>query len=81
MKKIFKLLTLIYFYCAMSLQAAEFESNVAISSDYIWRGMTQTNEEPAVSGGFDIAGDNGLYFGTWASNVEFGDDAALELDW
>ena len=65
----------------MSLQAAEFESNVALSSDYIWRGMTQTAEEPAISGGFDIAGESGLYFGTWASNVEFGDGAALELDW
>ena len=64
-----------------SLQAAEFESNVAIANDYVWRGMTQTSEEPAISGGFDIAGDNGLYFGTWASNVEFGDGAALELDW
>ena len=64
-----------------TLQAAEFESNVAISSDYVWRGMTQTSEEPAISGGFDIAGENGLYFGTWASNVEFGDGAALELDW
>ena len=63
------------------LQAAEFESNVAMSSDYVWRGMTQTSEEPAISGGFDIAGENGLYFGTWASNVEFGDGAALELDW
>ena len=63
------------------LQAAEFESNVAMSSAYVWRGMTQTSEEPAISGGFDIAGENGLYFGTWASNVEFGDGAALELDW
>ena len=63
------------------LQAAEFESNVAMSSDYVGRGMTQTSEEPAISGGFDIAGENGLYFGTWASNVEFGDGAALELDW
>jgi uncharacterized protein (TIGR02001 family) len=65
----------------ISLQAAEFESNVALSNDYIWRGMTQTSEEAAISGGFDIAGDNGLYFGTWASNVEFGDNAATELDW
>ena len=26
-----------------TLQAAEFESNVALSSDYVWRGMTQTS--------------------------------------
>jgi len=64
-----------------AIQAAEFESNIALSNDYVWRGMTQTSEEAAISGGFDISSENGLYFGTWASNVEFGDNAALELDW
>ena len=81
MKNIFKFGAIAFFSSAITLQAAEFESNVAMSSDYIWRGQTQSAEEPAISGGFDIAGDNGLYFGTWASNVEFGDGAALELDW
>ena len=56
---------------------AAVSANVAFASDYVWRGMTQTAEEPAISGGFDIAGESGLYFGTWASNVEFGDGAAL----
>jgi uncharacterized protein (TIGR02001 family) len=64
-----------------SISSAEFEGNVALSNDYIWRGMTQTSEETAISGGFDIANENGVYFGTWASNVEFGDNAATELDW
>lgn len=81
MKNLLKIGAIAIFSSAMSLQSAEFESNVAMSSDYVWRGMTQTAEEPAISGGFDIAGENGLYFGTWASNVEFGDGAALELDW
>ncbi len=81
MKNLLKTGVIAVFSVVMSLQAAEFESNVALSSDYIWRGMTQTAEEPAISGGFDIAGESGLYFGTWASNVEFGDGAALELDW
>jgi len=81
MKNLLKTGVIALFSGVMSLQAAEFESNVALSSDYIWRGMTQTAEEPAISGGFDIAGESGLYFGTWASNVEFGDGAALELDW
>ena len=81
MKNLLKLGVITVFSGVMSLQAAEFESNVALSNDYVWRGMSQTSEEPAISGGFDIAGDSGLYFGTWASNVEFGDGAALELDW
>ena len=81
MKNIFKFCAIVFFSSAATLQSAEFESNVAIANDYVWRGMTQTAEEPAISGGFDIAGESGLYFGTWASNVEFGDGAALELDW
>ena len=74
-------LVLVGLTSAIAVHSAEFESNVAISNDYVWRGMSQTGEEPAISGGFDIAGENGMYFGTWASNVEFGDGAALELDW
>ena len=35
----------------ISLQAAEFESNVALSSEYMWRGMTQSDGQAAVSGG------------------------------
>ena len=64
-----------------SISAAEFEGNIAMANDYIWRGMSQTGEEPAVSGGFDISSEYGIYFGTWGSNVEFGDDAAMELDY
>jgi uncharacterized protein (TIGR02001 family) len=81
MKNIYKFMAMVVFSSSMAIQSAEFESNVAIANDYVWRGMTQTSEEPAISGGFDIAGESGLYFGTWASNVEFGDGAALELDW
>ena len=81
MKNFIRFISIAGFSSLFYLHSAEFESNVAISSDYIWRGMTQTAEEPAISGGFDVAGENGLYFGTWASNVEFGDGAALELDW
>lgn len=64
-----------------SLQAAQFESNVALSSEYMWRGMTQSDGQAAISGGFDIAGESGAYFGVWGSNVEYGDDATMELDY
>ena len=43
--------------------AVEISSNVGLSSDYIWRGMTQTNGDIAVNGGFDLSTDNGFYFG------------------
>ena len=53
--------------------------NAAVSSDYVWRGMTQTAGQAAVSGGIDYDAGNGVYVGTWFSNVEFA-DASYEAD-
>ena len=50
--------------------AVEISSNVGLSSDYIWRGMTQTNGDISVNGGFDLSTDMGFYIGTWASNAD-----------
>ncbi|RTZ60240.1 MAG: hypothetical protein DSZ32_04010 [Gammaproteobacteria bacterium] len=57
-----------------------FSANVALTTDYVWRGISQTNEDPAIQGGFDAV-FGGFYVGTWASNVEFKDDAHMEQDW
>ena len=79
-KKFTLILPLILGFTAVN--SADFESNVSITNDYIWRGMTQSSGEPAISGGFDISGETGLYFGTWGSSIEFGGDtAAMELDY
>ena len=48
----------------VSLNAADVEFNLALTNDYIWRGMSQTAEDPAVSGGFDItSSEHGAYVG------------------
>ena len=52
--------------------AGEIEANVALSTDYIFRGISQTDNDPAISGGFDYSFDSGFYLGIWASNVDFG---------
>jgi len=60
--------------------AFEVSANLAITSNYVWRGMTQTANSPAVQGGIDL-GYNGFYLGAWGSNVEFGDtNNNLEAD-
>ena len=46
-----------------------FTSNVTLASEYIYRGIGQTNRKPAIQGGFDYAHSSGVYLGTWASNV------------
>jgi len=59
-------------------------ANVGIASEYVWRGVTQSNEDPAIQGGFDISHSSGLYIGTWASSLEFNsaktDAASTEID-
>lgn len=45
--------------------------NFGFFSQYIFRGLKQTNEEPAAQGGFDYAHSSGFYAGTWASNISW----------
>jgi uncharacterized protein (TIGR02001 family) len=53
--------------------------NVALTSDYVFRGVSQTQENPAISAGVDLT-RGAVYLGGWASNVDFGDDADAEVD-
>lgn len=55
-------------------------ANVTLSSDYSFRGVSQTGLLPAVQGGFDVSLDNGFSIGTWASNVNFNSETSMELD-
>ena len=48
---------------------AESAGNYAVSSDYLWRGATQSGHGAAVSGGLDYSHDAGVYAGTWSSTV------------
>lgn len=57
----------------------EFSFNAAITSDYVWRGFSQSNEDPALQGGIDLTYGN-FYAGTWASAVDFGDGTDAEWD-
>ena len=59
---------------------AEVTGNIGATSNYLWRGTTQTSNEAAIQGGLDYAHDSGFYAGTWASNVDFGDETSYELD-
>lgn len=55
-------------------------ANAALTSNYVWRGFTQTDDGLAVQGGADYAADNGLSVGIWASNYDFIVDDGFEYD-
>jgi len=60
--------------------------NVGLYSQYIFRGVTQTANKPAIQGGVDFTHSNGFYLGTWGSNISWSEDngtyknASLEWD-
>ena len=45
--------------------------NVGLYSQYIFRGYTQTHNDPALQGGVDIEHNSGFYAGAWASNISW----------
>ena len=50
----------------------QFSANVLIATEYLYRGISQSNEDPALQGGFDYTYEPwGFYMGFWASSIEF----------
>lgn len=58
-------------------------ANLGVVTDYKFRGISQSDGSPAVQGGVDLDFGNGLYLGTWASQVDFAygeDETKFEQD-
>ncbi|QYF87241.1 TorF family putative porin [Brevundimonas sp. PAMC22021] len=66
---------------AQEAKGPDVAFNVAVGSDYVFRGVSQTEEDPAISAGFDLTSGS-FYAGAWASNVSYaGDpDTNAEID-
>jgi uncharacterized protein (TIGR02001 family) len=54
--------------------------NIGAASDYVFRGVSQTDEHPQVFGGVDATLGSIGYAGVWASNVDFNDSTDAEVD-
>jgi uncharacterized protein (TIGR02001 family) len=50
-------------------------ANVSVTNDYRYRGISQSNFQPAVQGGFDYAHESGFYIGNWNSSISWISDA------
>ncbi|MFM2110290.1 MAG: hypothetical protein EB021_04740 [Gammaproteobacteria bacterium] len=80
--KIAPVLAVVALGAAASVAQAEVSSTITLTSDYDFRGLTQTARDPALQASLDWANDSGMYVGAWASNVDFGKgtDADVEVD-
>jgi len=51
-------------------------ANVSLTNDYRYRGISQSNLQPAIQGGFDYAHSSGFYIGNWNSSIGWISDSA-----
>lgn len=64
---------------AQDVSEVSLSANVAIVSDYRFRGVSLSDEDPAIQGGID-ASLGSFYVGTWASSIEQFNGAEAEVD-
>lgn len=53
--------------------------NVGVATDYVFRGISQTDEAGQLFGGADVSYGK-AYAGVWASNVDFNNGTTMEYD-
>src|SRR5690554_5410038 len=52
---------------------ADFSAEVGIYSDYRDKGISWTDDKPALQAEIEYSHDTGIYLGAWASNVDYGE--------
>ena len=60
---------------AAAPEVSPVTANVTVASSYIYRGITQSNNKPAIQGGFDYAHESGFYVGNWNSSISWISDS------
>lgn len=69
---------------APAAAASSVTWNVAVTSDYRYRAISQTRLRPALQGGVDYVHADGWYAGAWASTIKWvedaGGDGEVEID-
>ncbi|MCU7553855.1 TorF family putative porin [Alteromonas sp. ASW11-19] len=78
MKK--SIMTLALLSCWTTGAMANWSVTVTGASDYMFNGVSQTDNDPALQASLDYAASGGVYAGVWTSNVDYGASADQELD-
>ena len=80
MKKLFLALLMAVGFASAQAQVT---GNLGLTSDYRFRGISQSQNAPAVQGGIDYAHSSGFYVGNWNSSVSsqvYTNGAGIESD-
>ena len=68
------------------IEGSPFSANITLNSNWVWRGLAQTDYKPAIQGGFDYVHESGFYIGNWNSSTRWVSDggyaksAPIEMD-
>ncbi len=69
---------------SLSFAQSSVTFNTALTSDYRYRGISQSRFKPAISAGVDFTAPEGFYVGAWASSIkwikDWGGDSSAEID-
>lgn len=63
-----------------NVNGAEIGGYVSLTSDYVRRGVTQSDGDPALQVGGDLRFDSGFFLGAWASTVDISRSPDRERD-
>lgn len=62
------------------VQAADLSGYLSLTSDYVWRGVTQSDGDVAIQLGGDVAFDSGVYAGAWGSTIDISNGPTRQRD-
>ena len=66
--------------CSQPISAADFGGYVALMTDYVRRGVTQSDGDPALQLGVDVSFDSGFYLGAWGSTIDITNGPSRQRD-
>jgi uncharacterized protein (TIGR02001 family) len=74
-----------FFACNTIASELSLDGTLAVTSDYRFRGISQSNDDVAMQGSINLNHDSGFHVGLWGSSIDFNqggnDEATLELDY
>ena len=74
------ILILLLLICSQSTSAADFSGYLALTSDYVRRGVSQSDGDPAIQLGADFSFDSGFYLGAWGSTIDIANGPTRQRD-
>lgn len=71
---------IVLMFLAQSVTAQEFGGYVTLTTDYVKRGVSQSDGDPAIQAGLEMTTENGFFAGVWASTVDIQNNPTRKRD-